>query len=102
MPPLSLLLAVFLGKAVPSGQLDGVTEKRILVIVRTPRFASALDSAFEILLTSGFPEQTIKGIWRVAHHLPIFSWQFYSIRNGLIGSTINKQSLPVARTKRLV
>ena len=49
-PPL-LVLAVLLGKAIPSGQLfDGVTEKRILVIIRTPGFARMLDSRSEILL----------------------------------------------------
>jgi len=49
-PPL-LVLAVLLGKAVPSGQLfDGVTEKRVVTIIWTPRFARVLDSSSELLL----------------------------------------------------
>jgi hypothetical protein len=51
LPPPLLVLAVLLGEAVPSGQLfDGITEKRILVIIWTPGFAGPLDSPSEILL----------------------------------------------------
>src|SRR6266446_10509650 len=51
LPPPLLVLIVLLGEAIPVGQLvDGVAEKRIFVIVRTPRFTRALDAPLEILL----------------------------------------------------
>jgi len=50
LPPLPIL-AVLLGEAIPSGQIaDGVAEKRILVILQTPRFARVFDGPSEILL----------------------------------------------------
>src|ERR1700730_4043378 len=60
LPPPLLVLIVLLGEAIPSGQLvDGVAEKRVLVIIGPQRFAGVRDSLFEILLEMVEPKNVL-------------------------------------------